>query len=76
MGERVLEVLLSVSLVAGALSVSTMLERCAASGAVGKYNEPRCPHPANANNANKLKDADTMLTFFCSLRAILLPWLD
>jgi hypothetical protein len=40
MGERVLDVLfLSVSaelVVAGTMSVSTILERCAASGAVGK----------------------------------------
>jgi hypothetical protein len=41
-GERVLEVVFwSISGVVGTLSVSTMLERCPASGEVGKYSEPR-----------------------------------
>ena len=68
MGERVLEVLfLSASLVAGTASVSTMLERCAASGAVGKYKEPRWPHPAN----NPIT-ADTMAILRSTAVAILL----
>ena len=71
MGVRVLEVLfLSASLVAGVPSVSTMLERCAASGAVGKYSEPRCPQAAN-----KPKAAQPMTTFRSMALVILLLWL-
>ena len=74
MGGRVLEVLfLSASLVAGVPSVCTMLERCAASGDVGKYNEPRCPQPAITNMP---KAAHTMTTFRNQALAILLPWLE
>ena len=72
MGVRVLEVLfLSASLVTGALSVCRMLARCAASGDVGKYSEPRCPQAAN-----KPKAAQTMTTCRNNVLAILLLWLD
>jgi hypothetical protein len=43
MGERVLELLLFFSGSVPGVSVSTMLDRCAASGAVGKYKAPRWP---------------------------------
>ena len=72
MGVRVLEVpFLSVSLVTGALSVCRMLERCAASGDVGKYSEPRCPQAAD-----KPKAAHTMATFRNKALVILLLWLE
>ena len=74
MGVRELEVpFLSASLVAGVLSVSTMLERFAASGDVGKYSEPRCPQPAMAN---KPEAAQTMSTFRNKALVILLLWLE
>ena len=72
MGVRVLEVLfLSGSLVAGEPIVCTMLERCAASGAVGKYSAPRCPHAAN-----KPKAAQPMTTCRNKALVILLLWLE
>jgi hypothetical protein len=72
MGVRVLEVLfLSVSLVAGTLSVCTMLERCAASGDVGIYSEPRWPQAANKPKAEQAKT-----TFLNNELAILLLWLE
>ncbi len=72
MGVRVLEVLfLSASLGAGVLSVCRMLARCAASGAVGKYSEPRCPQAVN-----KPKAAQPMSTCRNKALAILLLWLE
>lgn len=72
MGERVLEVLLfSVSPVVGIFSVSTMLDRWAASGAVGMYSEPRCPQAVKKHIA-----APTTTTVLSKRLAILLPWLE
>jgi hypothetical protein len=57
--------------VAGLVSVSTMVLRCAASGAVGKYKEPRCPQAVN-----KLIAAPANTTVLSKRLAILLPWLE
>jgi hypothetical protein len=52
---------------AGLVTVSTMVLRCAASGAVGKYSEPRCPQAANKHIA-----VQAMATDFHNRFAILL----
>jgi hypothetical protein len=71
-GARVLEVLFfSGSLLGGDVSVSTMLERCPASGVVGKYKEPRCPQPTKEANAVHTKNKKTV---FNNEFAFLLLW--
>jgi ABC-type antimicrobial peptide transport system ATPase subunit len=57
--------------VAGLVSVSTIVPRCAASGVVGKYKEPRCPQAVK-----KLIVAPANTTVLSKRFAILLPWLE
>ena len=59
------------ALTAGLVSVSTIVLRCAASGAVGIYSDPRCPQPAS-----KAEVAHAKTTGFNKELAILLPWLE